>query len=141
VIYAAITGGVKTVAQMKKKHIDIPFIGPDGLWQRFLAMPGQCRRVYATGPMDVGRYPLTSRSAAYLKKYGHERDVFDQGAAAWQALIAAIRRLVYRLRRVGKGVEGEPGGDQYRQDQVDARGDAEGAGFAVYQVRAANSPR
>ncbi|MCM2265353.1 MAG: branched-chain amino acid ABC transporter substrate-binding protein [Desulfuromonadales bacterium] len=130
----------KLVAQMKKKRIDIPFIGPDGLMgSGLLTIAGaNAEGVYATGPMDVARYPLNQQvRAAYQKKFGREPGMFfDQGAAAWQTLVAAIQKAggtdYAELERALKGnlVETSVG-----KIKFDAKGDAEGVGFAVYQVR------
>jgi len=130
----------KLVAQMKKKRIDIPFIGPDGVMGNgFLAIAGaNAEGVYATGPMDVGRYPLNQQvRAAYLKKYGREPGTFfDQGAAAWQALIAAIQKAGGTdYAALEKALKGNLVETSVGRIKFDARGDAEGVGFAVYQVR------
>lgn len=130
----------KLVAQMKKKRVDLPFIGPDGVMGNgFLAIAGaNAEGVYATGPMDVGRYELNRQSrAAYVKKHGREPGTFfDQGVAAWQVLVAAIQKTggtdSVALDKALKGTWVETSVGRIR---FDARGDAEGVGFAVYQVR------
>jgi branched-chain amino acid transport system substrate-binding protein len=130
----------KLVAQLKKKRIDIPFVGPDGVMGNgFLAIAGaNAEGVYATGPMDVGRYEANQQArAAYLRKYGREPGTFfDQGTAAWQVLVAAIRTAGGTdYAALGKALKGNPVDTSVGRIKFDARGDAEGVGFAVYQVQ------
>ena len=130
----------KLVAQMKKKRIDIPFVGPDGLMgSGLLAIAGaNAEGVYATGPMDVSKYPLNQQvRAGYVKKYGREPGMFfDQGVAAWQALIAAIQKAGdTNAAALEKALKGNLVETSVGRIKFDARGDAEGVGFAVYQVR------
>lgn len=130
----------KLVAQMKKKRVEIPFIGPDGVMgSGFLSIAGaNAEGVYATGPMDVSRYPLNQQvRAAYQKKHGREPGTFfDQGAAAWQSLIGAIQKAGGTdYAALEKALKGTPVDTSVGRIKFDARGDAEGVGFAVYQVR------
>jgi len=125
---------------MKKKRIDIPFVGPDGLMgSGLLAIAGaNAEGVYATGPMDVSKYPLNQQvRAGYVKKYGREPGMFfDQGVAAWQALIAAIQKAGdTNAAALEKALKGNLVETSVGRIKFDARGDAEGVGFAVYQVR------
>ncbi|MHB8707889.1 MAG: branched-chain amino acid ABC transporter substrate-binding protein [Desulfuromonadales bacterium] len=130
----------KLVAQMKKKRVDIPFLGPDGVMGNgFLTIAGKnAEGVYATGPMEVGRHELNQQvRAAYLKRFSREPGTFfDQGAAAWQTLVAAIQKAggtdSAALEKALKGNRVETSVGKIR---FDAHGDAEGVGFAVYQVR------
>lgn len=130
----------KLVAQLKKKRIDIPFIGPDGVMGKgFLAIAGaSAEGVYATGPVDVSRLPLNQQvRTAYLKKYGREPGTFfDQGVAAWQVLVAAIQRAGGTdYAALEKALKGNLVETSVGRIKFDAHGDAEGVGFAVYQVR------
>lgn len=130
----------KLVAQLKKKRIDIPFIGPDGVMGKgFLAIAGaSAEGVYATGPVDVSRLPLNQQvRTAYLKKYGREPGTFfDQGVAAWQVLVAAIQRAGGTdYAALEKALKGNQVETSVGRIKFDAHGDAEGVGFAVYQVR------
>lgn len=130
----------KLVALMKKKRVDIPFIGPDGLMGNgLLSIAGaNAEGVYATGPMDVASYPLNRQMrTAFVKKYGHEPGMFfDQGVAAWQVLVAAIRTAGGTgYAALEKALKGKPVETSVGKIRFDARGDAEGVGFAVYQVK------
>jgi len=130
----------KLVAQLKKKRIDIPFIGPDGVMGKgFLAIAAaNAEGVYATGPVDVSRHPLHQQvRTAYLKRYGREPGTFfDQGVAAWQALVAAIQKAGGTdYAALEKALKGNLVETSVGRIKFDAHGDAEGVGFAVYQVR------
>lgn len=130
----------KLVAQMKKKRIGIPFIGPDGVMgSGFLTIAGaNAEGVYATGPVDVSKYPLNQQvRAAYQQQYGREPGTFfDQGAAAWQALVAAIQQAGSTdAGAVAKALRTNWVETSVGKIRFDASGDAEGVGFAVYQVR------
>jgi len=130
----------KLVAQMKKKRIDLPFIGPDGVMGGgFLAIAGvNAEGVYATGPLDVSSYPLNQQvRAAYRQKYGREPGTFfDQGVAAWQGLVGAIQTAGSTdYAAVTRALQSHPVDTSIGRIKFDAHGDAEGVGFAVYQVR------
>jgi len=130
----------KLVAQMKKKRIDLPFIGPDGVMGGgFLAIAGgNAEGVYATGPLDVSNYPLNQQvRAAYRQKYGREPGTFfDQGVAAWQGLVGAIQAAGSTdYAAVTRALQSHPVDTSIGRIKFDAHGDAEGVGFAVYQVR------
>lgn len=130
----------KLVAQMKKKRVGIPFVGADGIMgPGFLAIAGaSAEGVYATGPMDVSRYPLNQQvRAAYRQKSGREPGTFfDQAAAAWQALVAAIARAgTTDYEPLSKSLRSTASDTSLGRLKFDSRGDAEGVGFAVYQVR------
>ncbi|PLY00318.1 MAG: branched chain amino acid ABC transporter substrate-binding protein [Desulfuromonas sp.] len=130
----------KLVGLMKKKQLDIPFIGPDGIkGNGFLEIAGpNAEGVYATGPMDVSQYPENQAAhKAYTEKYGKEPGTFfDQGYAAMQAAVNAIKvagstdyaAITNALRT--NNVDTSVG-----KIKFDAKGDAEGVGFSVYQVK------
>lgn len=130
----------KLISQMKKKRLNVPFIGPDGIkGDGFLDIArASAEGVYATGPMDVSKYEINQKiRQAYVEKYNKEPGTFfDQGVAAWQAALNAITvagstdyaalsealKTSYVETTVGK-------------IKFDANGDAEGVGFSVYQVQ------
>jgi len=130
----------KLLALMGKKKIKLPFIGPDGIkGDGFLKIAGKdAEGIYATGPMDVSKYALNTKvHADYKAKYGKEPGTFfDQGYAAALAAVNAIKvaggtdydALTKALKT--STVETTVG-----KIKFDARGDAEGVGFSVYQVK------
>ncbi len=130
----------KLLAQMNKKQIRIPFIGPDGVkGDGFLKIAGRdAEGVYATGPMDVSRHPLNARAHAdYKAKYGKEPGTFfDQGYAAVLAALNAVKVAGGAdAQALAKALRSSPVETPLGRIKFDARGDAEGVGFAVYQVR------
>jgi branched-chain amino acid transport system substrate-binding protein len=125
---------------MKKKRVDIPFIGPDGVkGDGFLDIAGKdAEGVYATGPMDVSSFEMNKQAReAYAKKYGKEPGTFfDQGYAALQSAFAAIQASGgTTYAGVEKALRGNFVDTTVGKIKFDARGDAEGVGFSVYQVR------
>jgi branched-chain amino acid transport system substrate-binding protein len=130
----------KLVSQMNKKRMNIPFVGPDGIkGDGFLDIAGKdAEGVYATGPMDVTAFDANKQAKAdYVSKYGKEPGTFfDQGYAAMQAILNAIK--------VSGGTEYAGLEKALKESYVDtavgkikfdAKGDAEGVGFSVYQVQ------
>jgi branched-chain amino acid transport system substrate-binding protein len=130
----------KLISQMKKKRLNIPFIGPDGIkGDGFLDIAGgNAEGVYATGPMDVSTYAANQHARkVYAEKYGKQAGTFfDQGVAAWMAALNAIEvagstdyaALTEALKT--SFVETSVG-----RIKFDTNGDAEGVGFSVYQVK------
>ena len=130
----------KLVGQMNKKRVKVPFIGPDGIkGDGFLEIAGKdAEGVYATGPMDVSRFPENQAAhKAYQVRYGKEPGTFfDQGYAAMQALLAAIRASGGTdFTGLEKALHGNFVDTAVGRIRFDAKGDAEGVGFSVYQVK------
>ena len=130
----------KLLSLMNKKKIKVPFIGPDGLkGDGFLKIAGKdAEGVYATGPMDVTKFPINTKAHAdYKAKFGKEPGTFfDQAYAATLAALNAIK--------VANGTDYEALGKALKTSTIetsvgnikfDAKGDAEGVGFSVYQVK------
>ena len=130
----------KLLSQINKKKIKVAFIGPDGIkGDGFLKIAGKdAEGVYATGPMDVSKYPLNGKvREEYKAKYGKEPGTFfDQAYAATVAALNAIK--------VAGGTDYDALGKALKSSEVEttvgkikfnAKGDAEGVGFAVYQVK------
>jgi branched-chain amino acid transport system substrate-binding protein len=130
----------KLIAQMKKKRVDIPFIGPDGIkGDGFLEIAGaDAEGVYATGPMDVSAYAGNKQAKAdYIAKYGKEPGTFfDQGYAAMQAVLNAIKVAGGTdYAALEKALKTTPVDTSVGKIKFDSKGDAEGVGFSVYQIR------
>jgi len=130
----------KLVAIMKKKRVDIPFIGPDGVMgQGFLDIAGKnAEGVYATGPENYKGLAANQQArAAFQQAYNKEPGTFfDQGYAATQALLAAIGNAGSTdAAAIEKALRTTPEKTSVGTIKFDARGDAEGIGFSVYQVR------
>jgi len=130
----------KLVGQMKKKRVKAAFIGPDGVkGDGFLEIAGKnAEGVYATGPMDVTQYASNQAArAAYQEKYGKEPGTFfDQGYAAMQAVVAAIKAAGGTdYAAVEKALRNNYVETAVGKIKFDGKGDAEGVGFSVYQVK------
>ncbi len=130
----------KLIGQMKRKRVKADFIGPDGIkGVGFLEIAGKnAEGVYATGPMDVSRYEMNQQaSEAYREKYGKEPGTFfDQGYAAMQAAVNAIEVAGNtQFEDLTQALENDPVMTTLGEIKFDANGDAEGAGFSVYQVK------
>lgn len=129
----------KLIGLMKKKNLDIPFIGPDGIkGNGFLEIAGpDAEGVYATGPMDVSKLAENQQArAAYTEKYGKEPGTFfDQGYAAMQAALNAIKTANSTdYAALSQALKQSYVDTAVGKIKFDTKGDAEGVGFSVYQV-------
>ena len=130
----------KLLSMMSKKKIKVPFIGPDGLkGDGFLKIAGKdAEGVYATGPMDVTKFPLNAKARnEYKAKYGKEPGTFfDQAYAATLAALNAIKVAGSTdYDALGKALKTSMVDTSVGKIKFDAKGDAEGVGFSVYQVK------
>lgn len=130
----------KIVTGMRKKGIEIPFLSDDGVKDdTFIKVAGKyAEGVYATGPMDFSDNPLYQEAvAAHKAEFNSDPGpFFPEAYSAALALLKAVEnagstdyaKIVEALRT--KYVDTPVG-----KIKFDAKGDAEGVGFAVYQVR------
>ena len=130
----------KLLSLLGKKKIKIPFIGPDGLkGDGFLKIAGkEAEGVYATGPKDVSKLPLNVKAHDdYKAKYGKEPGTFfDQAYAAMLAALNAIKVAGGTdYAALSKALKSSKVDTNIGTIKFDAKGDAEGVGFAVYQVK------
>ena len=130
----------KLVGQMKRKRVRADFIGPDGIkGEGFLEIAGKnAEGVYATGPMDVSKYPANQKAHADFKKtYGREPGTFfDQGYAAMQVALNAIETSGgTEYAGLEKALKNNYVETAVGRIKFDDHGDAEGVGFSVYQVK------
>jgi branched-chain amino acid transport system substrate-binding protein len=130
----------KVISQMKKKRMNVPFVGPDGIkGDGFLDIAGKdAEGVYATGPKDVSSYPENQKAQAdFIEKYGKEPGTFfDQGYAAMQTVLNAIEVSGgTEYAGLEKALKSAYVDTAVGRIKFDAKGDAEGVGFSVYQVR------
>ena len=130
----------KLLSQLNKKKIKVAFIGPDGLkGDGFLKIAGKdAEGVYATGPKDVSKLPLNVKvREEHTKKTGKEPGTFfDQGYAATLAAVNAIKVAGGTdFDAVGKALKSSTVDTTIGKIKFDAKGDAEGVGFSVYQVK------
>lgn len=130
----------KLVMGMRKKKIDLPFVSDDGVKDdTFIKVAGAfAEGVYASGPRDTSTNPLAvAATAAHRAAYGGDPGAFYLNAwAGTQALLNAIAKAGGTDQAaVAKALRTEYVETPLGRIRFDARGDAEGVGFAMYQVR------
>ena len=130
----------KLLSLMGKKKIKVPFLGPDGIkGDGFLKIAGKdAEGVYATGPMDVSKFPMNVKAHdEYKAKNGKETGTFfDQGYAATLAALNAIKIAGGTdYDALTKALKSSTIETTVGKIKFDAKGDAEGVGFSVYQVK------
>ena len=130
----------KIVTQMHKKGLKIAFVSDDGVKDdTFIKTAGvDAEGVYATGPQILAGNEVFKKALAdHQKEFGSEPGAFySQAYAAAQALLNAVAKaggtdydkVVAVLR--SEYVETPVG-----KIKFDAKGDAEGVSFSVYQVK------
>jgi len=130
----------KLVSQMRTQGMDTLFISGDGVKdQSFIDVAGaNAEGVYASGPRDTSSNPMdAAATAAHQAKYGEGPGPFFMNAyAATLAVINAIE--------AAGSTDPDAIMDALRSEYVDtplgsisfdAKGDAIGVGFAVFQVQ------
>jgi len=130
----------KIVSGMRKRDLAIPFLSDDGVKDdTFIKVAGEfAEGVYATGPMDFSTNAIYQEAvAAHKAEYGSDPGpFFPEAYSAALALLTAVQnagstdydKVVEALRT--QYVDTPVGSIKF-----DAKGDAEGVGFAVYQVQ------
>ena len=130
----------KLVQQMNRVGLNIAFVSDDGVQDNtFIEVAGKdSEGVYASGPMDTSSNPMSQEAVEKHKStYGEEPGAFFINAyAATIALLTAIENA--------NSTDGQAIMDALRTNYVDtplgnisfdARGDATGVGFSIFQVQ------
>lgn len=131
----------KIVSQMARRRMNLPFIGPDGVRvESYIRLAGAAAaHTYASGTRDLSSNPLYQEATeAHMKMFGTPppAQFYMQGYAAMLAAVNAIDKAGGD-RDIAKVME------VLRTDYVDtplgkirfdAKGDAEGVGFALFKV-------
>lgn len=130
----------KIAAQMRKQGLAIPFVSDDGVKDdTFIRVAGEyAEGVYATGPRDLSANPQYQAAvAAHRKEFGTEPGAFfPQAYAAAQALLSAIEKAgSVDSAKIAAALRSGQFDTPLGRIGFDARGDATGVGFSVYQVR------
>jgi branched-chain amino acid transport system substrate-binding protein len=130
----------KLIAQMKKKRLKTAFLSDDGVKDvSFVKVAGESAEgAYMTGPRDLSTIPLNSAATAEFKAaYGEDPGAFFQeGYSAALALLNAIQKAGSTdYDAVTKALRTEYVETPVGNIRFDSRGDAEGVGFSVYQVK------
>ncbi len=130
----------KIVSQMRKKAMDTIFISDDGVKDvTFIKVAGEyAEGVYASGPRDTSKNPMTIEATErYKKKYGEDPGAFFLNAyAATLALLNAIEKTGKTDYDVlTKALRSEYVATPLGIIRFDDRGDAIGVGFSMYRVQ------
>lgn len=130
----------KIVMTMRKRSLDIPFISDDGVKDpTFIKVAGEfAEGVYATGPKDISGNPLYKVAVdAHTKAFNAEPGAFFHNAySAATALLNAIEKAGSTdYDKIVKALRTEYVETPVGKIRFDERGDAEGVGFDVYQVK------
>lgn len=130
----------KIVTQMRNKDMKIPFLSDDGVKDdTFIKVAGALADgVYATGPKDISKNPLYAQALEeHKKQFGSDPGAFyfEAYSAALALLNAIDKAKSTDFDAVTKALRSEYVETPVGKIKFDARGDAEGVGFAVYQVQ------
>ncbi len=130
----------KIITQMRKKRLKIPFISDDGVKDdTFIKVAGKnAEGVYASGPQDNSKNPLSTKAiAAHKTTYGSDPGAFFENAyAATLALLNAIDNAGSTdYQAIRKALQNKKTETPLGNINFDAKGDAVGVGFAMYQVK------
>ena len=130
----------KIVTQMHKKGLKIAFVSDDGVKDdTFIKTAGaDAEGVYATGPQILADNEIFKKAVAdHEKDFGGKPGAFfAQGYAAAQALLNAVAKAGGTdYDKVVAALQKEYVETPVGKIKFDAKGDAEGVSFSVYQVK------
>ncbi len=130
----------KIVSMMRKKRMDTVFLSDDGVKDdTFIKVAGKdAEGVYATGPQDNSKNPLSQAAKdAHKKTFSSDAGAFYENAySATVAILNAIEKAdSTEIAAVTKALQAEKVETPVGSINFDAKGDAVGVGFAMYQVR------
>lgn len=130
----------KIVTLMRKKKMKTIFISDDGVKDdTFIKVAKKyAEGVYATGPKDVSKNPLTKE---YLEK--HKAEFKSDPGAFYDNAVSAAIALLTAIQNAGstdydaivKALQTKEVDTPVGSIKFDGRGDAIGVGFAMYQVK------
>ncbi len=130
----------KIVTLMRKKKMKTIFISDDGVKDdTFIKVAKQyAEGVYATGPKDVSKNPLTKEyNMKHKEKFKSDAGAFyDNAVSAAIALLTAIKNAGSTdYDAIVKALRTQEANTPVGSIKFDDRGDAIGVGFAMYQVQ------
>ncbi len=131
----------KVVSQMRKKKMTIPFLSDDGVKAKtFIDIAGEAAEgVYATGPQDITGNPMYKVALDQFKAANGGKEPGAFYFEAYSAALALLKAIDY-----AKSTDYDKIVEALRTNEVetpvgkikfDAKGDAIGVGFSVYQVK------
>jgi len=130
----------KIVTSMRKKGLEVPFLSDDGVKDdTFIKVAGKyAEGVYATGPMDFSGNAIYQEAvAAHKAEFGADPGpFFPEAYSAALALLKAVENAGSTdYAKVMDALRTQYVDTAVGKIKFDAKGDAEGVGFAIYQVR------
>jgi branched-chain amino acid transport system substrate-binding protein len=130
----------KLIQQMRKKRMKTKMISDDGVKDdTFIKVAGKAAEgVYATGPIDTTRNAMAVTAIkAHQAAYGEDPGAFFLNAyAAATAMLEAIRTAgSVEMDAVTNALRSQYVETPLGKISFDARGDAIGVGFSVFQVQ------
>jgi branched-chain amino acid transport system substrate-binding protein len=129
----------KLVDQMRSRGLDTLFMGADGIYgDAIIDLAGDAAEgVYASGPTQPSGPLATEYRELHVAKYGTEPgDFFMQAVSAMLALVNAIEAAGSTdYEAVTNALRTEQADTPYGMISFDAKGDATGVGFSVFQVQ------
>ena len=130
----------KIVAQMHKKGLKVAFVSDDGVKDdTFIKTAGaDAEGVYATGPQILADNEIYKKALAdHEKEFGSKPGAFfPQAYAAAQAMLNAVAKAGSTdYDKVVAALQKELIDTPVGKIKFDAKGDAEGVSFSVYQVK------
>ena len=130
----------KIVTQMRKKRMDTIFISDDGVKDdTFIKVAGEyAEGVYASGPKDTSANPLNIKAVN-----DHKTEFQSDPGAFFENAYTAMLAICNAIEKAGstnydaltKALKEEWVETPIGKIKFDERGDAIGAGFAIYQVK------
>lgn len=129
----------KIIMQMRRKKMNIWFVGADGLKDdTFIKVAGKdAEGVYVSGPMDYSQNPIAMQARElYKSRFGEEPGAFYLEAyAAALALVNAMEKAgCTRYDALVKALRTEYVETPLGRIRFDKNGDAEGIRFTMYKV-------
>ena len=130
----------KIVSMMRKKRLNTVFLSDDGVKDdTFIKVAGKdAEGVYATGPKDTTKNPLSQAAvAAHRKVYNSDPGAFYENAySAALAIVNGIEKAgSTETAALTKALRNEKVETPVGAIHFDEKGDAVGVGFAMYQVK------
>jgi len=130
----------KIVVQMHQKGLKVAFVSDDGVKEdTFIKTAGaDAEGVYATGPQILADNAIYKKAVEdHKKEFGSEPgSFFAQAYAATQALLNAVAKAGGTdYDKVVAALHNEYVETPVGKIKFDAKGDAEGVSFSVYQVK------
>ncbi len=131
----------KLVQQMQKRKVKVAFVSDDGVKdEMFIKVAGSAAEgVYASGPRDVAALPMNKHAReAHVKKFGTEPGAFyDNAYAATQVLVNAIEKAgtATDSQKIAEALRNNPVETSLGTIKFDKKGEAEGIGFNIYQIK------